>query len=299
MLVAGAAIPAAPSTASPVPVPATPLAQSLSTTSAGSERISALLRETRRVEARLEVTNAQVKVRTARLEEASAELTAARAALSRARTDLRAARAQVKTTTLANRSARKAKRAAMSELRSARSRSAAADGGLAAIQARLDALVTAANRSATRVRRKAAKVQRATVGTPDWQKAFTTWQIAAVQDRAAHARMALVEDRSVDDFVAQQTAEAALTQAEFAAAGANKLRLRARAAKDLAVDREATLTAERAAARSGVAAARSGAAAAETAVQEAQALARRLNRQLVALGKQVADYEDSLAGGAR
>ena len=299
MLLVGAAIPAAPSTAAALPVPTTPVAQSVSTTSAGSERIGALLNETRRVQARLEVTNAQLEVRTARRDQASAELTAARAAYSRAKSDLRAARAQVTSAKSANRAARKAKKAALSERRSARARSAAADAELALVQARLDTLMKAADRSATRVRRKAAKAERATPGTADWQKAFTTWQIAAVQDRAAHARMALVEDQAVEDFVAQQAAEATLTQAEFAAAEAKKARLRAKSAKDLAVAREVTLTQDRAAARSEVAAIRRTLAAAEAAVQEGQALARQLTRQLAALGKQVAEYEDSLAGGPR
>ena len=299
LLLVGTANPTAPSTAIALPVPTTPLTQSVSTASSGSDRIGALLREMRRVQARLEVTNAQVTVLTARRDEASAGLAAARAALARARTDLRAARAEVTSAKAANRSARKARKVALSERRSARTSSAAADAQLASIQTRLDALEQVADRSATRVRRKATRVERATPGTPDWQKAFVTWQIAAVQDRAAHARMVLVEDQAVDDFVAQQAAEASLTQAEFAAAEAKKARLRAKSAKDLAVDREATLTEARAATKVEAAAGRRALAVADTALEEAQALARKLTRQLADLGEQVAEYEDNLAGGAQ
>ncbi len=265
----------------------------------GSERIADLMREIRRVQARLEVASTRAQILAEERDDAATELADARSAASAARSDLRTVRKLVPSAIAANRSARKARRAAIAERRSARAASAQADARLATTQAHLDSLIQIVERAEARVRRKARRVEKAASGTAGWQKAFTSWQMAAVEDRSAHARRVLVEDRSVEDFVAQQAAEATRTRAESAVVQAKRARWRAKSAKDAAVLREAELTEERAASKVEVKARRAAHTSAESALDEAQALATRLTTQLAALRAQVAEYEDHLAGGSR
>ena len=265
----------------------------------GSERIADLMREIRRVQARLEVASTQAQIRAEERDDAATELAGARSVASAAKSDLRTVRTQVPSAIAANRSARKARRAAISERRSARAASTQADAQLATTQAHLDSLTQAAQRAEARVRRKARRVEKAATGTADWQKAFTSWQMAAVEDRSAHARRVLAEDQAVEAFVAQQAAEATRTRAESAAVQAKRARWRAKAAKDAAILREAELTEERAASRIEVKARRAAHKSAESALDEAQALATRLTTRLAALRAQVAEYENHLAGGSR
>ncbi len=265
----------------------------------GSERIADLMREIRRVQARLEVASTQAQILAEERDDAATELADARSAASAARSDLRTVRALVPSAIAANRSARKARRAAIAERRSARRASAQADARLATTQAHLDSLTQIAQRAEARVRRKARRVEKAATGTADWQKAFTSWQMAAVEDRSAHARRTLVEDQAVEDFVAQQAAEATRTRAESAVVQAKRARLQAKAAKDAAVVRAAELAEERAASKVEVRARRAAHTSAESALSEAQALATRLTTRLAALRAQVAEYEDHLAGGSR
>lgn len=265
----------------------------------GSERIDDLMREVRRVQARLEVATAQAQILAEERADAATELADARSVASAAKSDLRTVRTLVPSAIAANRSARKARRAAIAERRSARAASAQADAQLGTTQAHLDSLTQIAQRTEARMRRKARRVERAATGTADWQKAFTSWQMAAVEDRSAHARRVLAEDQAVEDFVAQQAAEATRTRAESAVVQAKRARWRAKAAKDAAVLREAELTEKRAASRIEVKARRAAHKSADSALDEAQALATRLTTRLAALRAQVAEYENHLAGGSR
>ena len=263
----------------------------------GSDQIATLMREIRRVQAQLDVTQAQLAVLVAVRDEASAQLDNSRAALSRTRSELRAARAALEEAIAENRAARKARKAAFAQRRSARRASSAAEQAWAGSRERLDELTRAADRASARERRRAARVERAEPGSRTWQAAVTKWQLAAVADRAAHARMALFEEQAVDDFVAQQSTEAALTRAEFAASGARRAWLGTRSTKDAARTQEADLVAARAAGRSEVVVDRAALADAEDAVAEKQGVARSLSRRLATLGAQVSAIEDNLAGG--
>ena len=136
----------------------------------GSERIADLMREIRRVQARLEVASTQAQILAEERDDAATELADARSVASAAKSDLRTARKLVPSAIAANRSARKARRAAIAERRSARAASAQADARLATTQAHLDSLTQIAQRTEARVRRMARRVEKAATGTADWQK---------------------------------------------------------------------------------------------------------------------------------
>jgi endonuclease YncB( thermonuclease family) len=264
---------------------------------AGSDRIAALQRDIRRVQAQLDATAARVSTLTARRDLLAAELKAAGDRAARARADLAAARKEVTATGPALASARPAHDAAGARQKSARAQYDAAQSAMTRAQARLDELTAAADKAAGEVRRAAAAAQKAGSGSASGQQIFTTWQMEAVVDRAAHARMLLVEDSAADSFVSLQEAEAALTKADFSEAEAAKALEQAQAARASASARVTTLTQERDAARAAVAGLTKDSATVSAALDRASALSGKLTTRLAGLRKKVADLEGNLASG--
>jgi len=264
---------------------------------AGSDRIAALQRDIRRFQAQLDATAARVSTLTARRDLLAAELKTAGDRAAQAKADLAAARKEVTATGPALASARPVHDAAGATQKSARAKYDAAQSAMTRTQARLDELTAAADKAAGEVKRAAAAAQKAGSGSASWQQSFTTWQMAAVADRAAHARMLLVEDRAADSYVSLQEAEAALTKADFSEAEAAKALAQAQAARASASARVATLTQERDAARAAVVGLTKDSATASAALARASELSGKLTTRLAGLRKKVADLEGSLASG--
>ena len=264
---------------------------------AGSDRIAALQRDIRRVEAQIAATSARVATLTARRDLLAADLKPAGERAAKAKSDLAAARKEVRAAAPALATARPAHDAAGATQKSARAQYDSAQATMTRTQARLDELTTAADKAATEVERAAATAKKAGSGSAAGIKEFTTWQMAAVADRAAHARMLLVEDRAADSFVSLQEAEAALTRADFAEAEAAKALAAADTARASASARVAALTEERAAADSAVAALTKDQSTVATALARASALSTKLAARLAGLKKKVADLEGNLASG--
>lgn len=264
---------------------------------AGSDRIAALQRDIRRAQAQLDATAARVSTLTARRDLLAADLKAAGDRAARAKADLAAARKEVTATGPALASARPAHDAAGATQKSARAQYDAAQSAMTRTQARLDELTAAADKAAGGVERAAAAAEKAGSGSGNWQQVFTTWQMAAVVDRAAHARMLLVEDRAADSFVSLQEAEAALTKADFTEAEAAKALAQAETARASASARVVTLTQERDAATAAVVGLTKDAATVSAALDRASALSGKLTTRLAGLRKKVADLEGNLAGG--
>ena len=264
---------------------------------AGSDRIAALQRDIRRVEAQIAATSARVSTLTAQRDLLAADLKAAGERAAKAKSDLAVARKEVRAAAPALANARPAHDAAGATQKSARAQYDTAQASMSRIQARLDELTTAADKAATEVERAAASAQKAGSGAAAGIKDFTTWQMAAVADRAAHARMLLVEDRAADSFVSLQEAEAALTRADFAEAEAAKALAAAETARASASARVAAFTEERAAADAAVAGLTKDQTTVATALARASALSTKLADRLASLKKKVADLEGNLASG--
>jgi endonuclease YncB( thermonuclease family) len=264
---------------------------------AGSDRIAALQRDIRRVQAQIAATSAQVSTLTARRDLLAADLKAAGERGARATADLAAARKEVRDAAPALASARPAHDAAGATQKSARAQYDAAQGAMTRTQARLDELTAAADKAAAEAERAAAAADKAGEGSAAGTKDFIAWQMAAVADRAAHARMMLVEDRAADSFVSLQEAEAALTKADFAESEAAKVLAAAETARATAAARVAALTEERAAADAAVASLNKDATTVTAALARASALSEKLTTRLGSLKKKEADLEGNLASG--
>jgi hypothetical protein len=265
---------------------------------AGSDRIAALQRDIRRVQAQIDAAAAQVSTLTARRDTLAADVKAAGERAAAAKAGLSAARREARTAAATLASARPAHDAAGTEQKSSRERYEAAQAAMTQTQSRLDELTAAADRAAAAVQRAAAAARRASADSAAGKKDFTSWQMAAVADRAAHARMLLVEDRAADAFVSLQEAEAALTTADFSEAESAKALTQAEAAQAAATAQVAALTAERAAADAAVSSGTKDLATVTAALERATALSARLTARLAGLKKKVADLEGSLATGS-
>jgi endonuclease YncB( thermonuclease family)/predicted nucleic acid-binding Zn-ribbon protein len=261
----------------------------------GSDRIAALQRDIRRAQAQLEATAARVATLTARRDTLTADLGTAKERAARAKADLAAARKETRAAAAALASTRPEHAAARAGQKSTRAHFEAAQDVMTRTQARLDEVSAAADKAAAEVERTAAAAKRSGADSGAGTKGFTTWQMAAVADRAAHARMVLVEDRAADAFVDLQEAEAALTKADFSEAEAAKALAEAEAAAGAASARVAALTAERATADAAVSSRTKDLATVSAALARASALSDKLTTRLAGLRRKVADLEGSLA----
>jgi hypothetical protein len=92
---------------------------------------------------------------------------------------------------------------------------------------RLGDLIAAAEAAVAERDRAVARVEAAKTGSKAHDSAFRAWQMAAVAERAAHARRIIAEDLGFESFTALQVAEAALAQAEIALGDARVVHRRA------------------------------------------------------------------------
>lgn len=173
-------------------------------------------RQIRSAQMQLRATQIQVAELSARRDQITTELAETRAEIAQATTDLKQAKSEeagAETT---------ASSAAESVADARTARSDALEVATAAREAMTEAtdhlgdLAKKAAAAATAVERAADRVESARAGSAAHRIAFTSWQMAAVADRAAHARHAIAEDLGAGLFTELHTAEAALADAEIA-----------------------------------------------------------------------------------
>ena len=175
----------------------------------------------------------------------SAALEAARADLAGVRAALKEARADADTTESALTSASHAFEEAEAARQQALDTANLAQEAMTRASVRLGDLMAASTESAATVARAAHRVQGAQPGSPTHRAAFTAWQMAAVADRAAHARQAIAEDVGAGLFSALQAAEATLADAEIALGEAMTVRTQSEGAAVEASTLVTTLKAEK------------------------------------------------------
>jgi hypothetical protein len=164
-----------------------------------------------------------------------AELEAAQADLARIKGDLKAARADATSAESARTAADDAATGAESTRERALDPATAAQEAMTSARVRLGDLMEAATAATGVAARVADHVQRTPPGSAAHRSAFVTWQMAAVADRAAHARLAVAKEAGADTFAQVDAAEAALADAEFALTDARSVRRKAeRSAREIA-----------------------------------------------------------------
>ncbi len=99
---------------------------------------------------------------------------------------------------------------------------------------RLGDLIAAEDAAVSGLARAVAQVERTRAGSKARRSAFTQWQMAAVAERAAHARRTVGEDIGAHLFRVLRSAEAALADAELARGKAQAAHLKAVNAADAA-----------------------------------------------------------------
>lgn len=165
-----------------------------------------------------------------------AELEAAQADLARIKVDLKAARAEATSAESARTAADDAVTGAESARERALQPATAAQEAMTSARVRLGDLMVAAKAASGVAARAADRVRRTSPGSAAHRTAFVRWQMAAVADRAAHARLTGAEDAGADLFAQVDAAEAALADAEIALADARSARRKAeRSAQENAV----------------------------------------------------------------
>lgn len=262
----------------------------------GSDRISALIRQIRETQAR--IASAEVRLDTLDLEREQIATELAEAKQRRAslkervatgRSDLAAAERDERAAKSTYRKAKRAKKSATREL-------ATAQRSLEEAQLSLDSAAEAADRAAASVRRAEKRVTKARRGTKVRRSAFRSWQMAAIEDRAAHARQDLAGDLATDQYVGLQAAEAAMTTATYDKQVAAAARRAAIAGTALAQEQLDDLVERRARARATVKALRAEDADVAEERGEVTASVKKLEARLATIQKRVAEVERSLAG---
>lgn len=119
----------------------------------------------------------------------------------------------------------------------ARDRAGAAQDEMMRARLRLGDLIGAETAAAAELDRAVAHVERTRAGSKTRRSAFTRWQMAAVAERAAHARRAVGEDVGARLFAKLGAAEAALADAELALGEARSAHLKAVGAQETAFAR--------------------------------------------------------------
>lgn len=262
----------------------------------GSDRISALIRQMRILQARIDT--AQVGIDTlelqrdqvaVELDEALQRRSALKEQVAGARTDLAAAEKDLRTAKSRYRKAKKAKSSAAKEL-------AAAQRALDEAQEDLDSAADAADTAAASARRAEKRVVKAKSGTKARRSAFASWQMAAIQDLAAHARHDLADDRATDEYVGLQAAEAALTTATYDKRQRAAARRAAIAGAEQAQEEVDALVAQRTRVKAIVAQLRAEDAELADQRRAARASVKKLQSRLAAIEARAAEVEVTLAG---
>ncbi len=263
--------------------------------SSGSDRITEIVRQIRMVEAQLSTTRTRVATLTQRQARVTEELDAARTRGKTLAADLKAAKKVAATAATSLTSARRTLTETTRGRASAQEEFEDAERALAAAQDRLERVSVAADRAEATLRRASARLQDARSGSKAHRTAFTAWTMAAIDDRAAHARQVLADDRAADEFVGLQAAEAVLAEAEYAHQEARSARARAARAAEGADERVAALKAERAAVKAEAAALEPEATQLRTSLKAAKKRLATLAKQLEQWQRRAAEAGQQLA----
>lgn len=261
----------------------------------GSDRITEIVRQIRMVEAQARTTQTQVTTLTQRRARVLQELEAARTLEKALGADVKAARAAA----AAAIESRDAARTALAELTRARTAAQeeyeAAQRALSEAQERLESVSAAADRADDALTRATNRLEDAKSGSKAHGAAVSTWTMAAIDERAAHARQVLADDRAADQFVGLQAAEAVLAEVDYSYQEATSARTRADRAAEQATARVAELKAERAAVKAQVAALEPEAKQLRSAVKAAEKRLATLTTQLEGLRQSAATAGQQLA----
>ena len=137
-------------------------------------------------------------------------------ATSGSKADLKRARAEAESAAAALAEARVALDRAVSVQAEALGAEVAAQEAMLAARVRLGELIAAEDAALVARKRAAARVESASAGSKPRRSAFIEWQMAAVAERAAHARRTIAEEGSARLFVALPAVEDPLVEAEIA-----------------------------------------------------------------------------------
>jgi chromosome segregation ATPase len=283
---AGPSTAVAPPARYPAPAPA----------AGGSDRISELARQIRAILAQLENTQARIDTLRLQRDQVDSELETALERRKRLNAEVKAAKKTAKATAAAEDAARAAYRKAKKARKSAKRELAAAQEALTAAQERYAVVAQAADDASDRVRRAEKRVRKAK-SRKARSKAFTAWQMAAIDDRAAHARQAIADDRATDEFVGAQAAEAALTTAQYDRDQAVETRARAVVEAQEAGEVLESLTGERSRARSVVRDLRAEDETVKTELKAARKTRKKLRSRLDEVQRSALEVQQNLAGG--
>ena len=193
-----------------------------------------------------------------------------------------------------------AARTALAELTQARTAAQeefdAAQRALSEAQDSLESVSAAADRADDALTREMDRLQGAKAGSKAHRAAIRTWTMAAINERAAHARQVLADDRAADEFVGLQAAEAVLAEVDYSHQEATAASTRAERAAEKATARVADLKAERAAAKAELSALEPEAKKLRSAVKAAEKRLATLTTQLEQLRQRAATAGQELAG---
>jgi hypothetical protein len=143
------------------------------------------------------------------------------------RADVKRARVEAEAAATALVEARLAHDRAVADEADALAVEVAAQEAMLASRVRLGDLIAAEDTALTARTRAAARVLTAAPGSKSHRSAFIEWQMAAVAERAAHARRTIAEEDTARLFVALQPVEARLAETEIALTDARAARRKA------------------------------------------------------------------------
>jgi hypothetical protein len=129
---------------------------------------------------------------------------------------LKRARAEAERTRAGLVEARLALDKAISDQAEALAVEVAAQEALLAARVRLGDLIVAEDEALVNVTHAAARVESVPAGSKPHRSAFIEWQMAAVAERAAHARRTIAQEVGARLFLALEMVEASLAKAEIA-----------------------------------------------------------------------------------
>jgi chromosome segregation ATPase len=166
---------------------------------------------------------------------ASTALEEAQADLDAIRTDLKKARADADSADASSLDAEPVIDEAKATRARALKHATAAQEAMTRATVRLGDLMEAATAATGVAARTADRVEQTSPGSGAHRTGFAAWQMAAVADRAAHARLTVAKDAGADLFAQVEAAEAALAEAEMALTDARSAHRKAeRSAREIA-----------------------------------------------------------------
>lgn len=194
---------------------------------------------------RVQAARIQLGTRTRRPDRIAADLDEAQVRLAAADDELSLAHSEVEAQDEAADVAGRAVRDARAARDEAQEAVTAAEQAMTGASERLAGLMSASEAADSARARAAARVEGERVGTKPHRVAFTAWQMAAIADRAAHARQAVAEEVGARAFERLGGLAVSLAEAEVALTAARSGRAEAEQSAQESTARLADLEAQR------------------------------------------------------